>query len=42
MTEQKEIKALNEQLQKDLGTCTRNYSRLYDKYTLLKRMVDDE
>ena len=42
MTEQRELKALNKQLQTDLGTCTRNYSRLYDKYTLLKRMVDDE
>tara|TARA_Y100001973_G_C5139300_1_gene302060 strand:+ start:173 stop:436 length:264 start_codon:yes stop_codon:yes gene_type:complete len=36
MTEQKEYKALNKQLQKDLGTCTKNYSRLWDKYNKLE------
>tara|TARA_R100000734_G_C3257998_1_gene57521 strand:+ start:401 stop:670 length:270 start_codon:yes stop_codon:yes gene_type:complete len=36
MTEQKEYKALNKQLQKDLETCTKNYSRLWDKFRELE------
>ena len=32
ITEQKEHKAMIKQLQKDLGTCTKNYSKLWDKY----------
>ena len=36
MTEQKEHKAMIKQLQEDLGTCTKNYSRLYDKYRKLE------
>ena len=36
MTEQQELKARNEQLQKDLETCTKHYSRLYDKYKKLQ------
>ena len=36
MTEQKEHKAMIKQLQKDLGTCTKNYSKLYDKYRKLE------
>ena len=39
MTQQKEDKSMIKQLQKDLGTCTKNYSRLYDKYSKLKRSV---
>ena len=35
MTEQKEHKAMIKQLQEDLGTCTKNYSKLYDKYRKL-------
>ena len=41
MTEQKENKALIKQLQKDLGTCTKNYSRLWDKYNKLKRSIEN-
>jgi len=37
MKEQQELKARNEQLQKDLETCTKHYSRLYDKYTNLQK-----
>ena len=36
MTEQKELKALNEQLQKDLETCTKHYSKLYDEHKKLQ------
>ena len=36
ITEQKEHKAIIKQLQEDLGTCTKNYSRLYDKYSELE------
>ncbi len=36
MTEQKEHKAMIKQLQEDLGTCTKNYSKLYDKYRKLE------
>tara|TARA_R100000152_G_C6718085_1_gene144514 strand:+ start:20 stop:379 length:360 start_codon:yes stop_codon:yes gene_type:complete len=36
MKEQKEHKAIIKQLQQDLGTCTKNYSRLYDKYSELE------
>ena len=41
MMEQKEYKALNKQLQKDLGTCTKNYSRLWDKYNKLKQQNEN-
>ena len=37
MTEQKELKAHIEQLQEDLGKCTKNYSRLYDENKELKK-----
>jgi septal ring factor EnvC (AmiA/AmiB activator) len=36
MTEQKEYKNMSKQLQEDLGTCTKNYSRLWDKYKKLE------
>ena len=36
MTEQKELKAHIAQLQEDLGTCTKNYSRLWDEHKKLK------
>ena len=36
MTEQKEHKAMIKQLQEDLGTCTKNYSKLWNKYNELK------
>ena len=46
MTEQKELKAqlneknkLLEQLQKDLGTCTANYSKLWDEHKNLKKYL---
>ena len=39
MTEQKEHKAMIKQLQEDLGTCTKNYSRLYDKYRKLEEKL---
>ena len=39
MTEQKEHKAMIKQLQKDLGTCTKNYSRLWDKYNKLREKL---
>ena len=39
ITEQKEHKAMIKQLQKDLGTCTRNYSRLYEKYKKLQEIL---
>tara|TARA_R100000008_G_C3474233_1_gene110546 strand:- start:136 stop:402 length:267 start_codon:yes stop_codon:yes gene_type:complete len=32
MTEQKELKAQITKLQEDLETCTKSYSRLWDKY----------
>ena len=41
MTEQKEMKALNKQLQEDLGTCTKNYSRLWDKYKKLEDKLNN-
>ena len=39
ITEQKEHKAMIKQLQEDLGTCTKNYSRLYDKYRKLEEKL---
>ena len=36
MSEQKELKRYVTQLQEDLGTCTANYSRLWEKYNKLK------
>ena len=36
MTEQKELKNIITGLQKDLGTCTKHYSQLYDKYKQLE------
>ena len=41
ITEQKEHKAMIKQLQKDLGTCTKNYSRLWDKYNKLKKGLNN-
>ena len=39
ITEQKEHKAMIKQLQKDLGTCTKNYSRLWDRYNKLREKL---
>tara|TARA_R100000458_G_C8257393_1_gene233363 strand:- start:385 stop:600 length:216 start_codon:yes stop_codon:yes gene_type:complete len=39
MTQQKEDKSMIKQLQKDLGTCTKNYSKLYDKYKILQEKL---
>lgn len=40
MTEQKENKAIIKQLQQDLGTCTKNYSRLYEEHKKLKEYLN--
>tara|TARA_R100000808_G_C2147759_1_gene155789 strand:+ start:660 stop:893 length:234 start_codon:yes stop_codon:yes gene_type:complete len=39
MAEQKELKAINEQLRKDLETCTANYSKLWDEHKNLKKYL---
>ena len=39
MLEQKEHKAMIKQLQKDLGTCTKNYRVLHEKYTKLQEKL---
>tara|TARA_Y100001973_G_scaffold90184_1_gene137443 strand:- start:551 stop:790 length:240 start_codon:yes stop_codon:yes gene_type:complete len=39
MTEQQELKAENAQLQKDLETCTKHYSKLWDEHKNLKEYL---
>ena len=39
MKEQKKLKAENAQLQKDLETCTKHYSRLWDEHKNLKKYL---
>jgi hypothetical protein len=36
MIEQTELKAHIQQLQEDIGTCTKNYSKLYGRYKRLQ------
>ena len=42
MTEQQELKADNAQLQKDLETCTKHYSKLWDEHKKLKEKLYNE
>ena len=47
MSQNQELKNTNEQLRKDLETCTKHYSRLYDEHKQLQRYIhirggDDE
>ena len=39
MTQNQELKNLNEQLQKYLETCTKHYSKLYDQHKKLEEYM---